>query len=398
MKVLLIQPAPPFPSFGDALPFGLASIASFLRKERMDVALVDLGKESLPSDFVPNVVGIGASTPYSKNAVFCSKKVKKLFPHAKIVFGGPHFTAIPENAFPYADAVIRGDGELAMLDICYNGISERVVNGTPIENLDDIPLPDKDLLDCIYKGRKTRLHIVGARGCPFDCVFCAEHSKAVRYHSVDYFIENLRVLAQRYHNDIFISDDIFTLNKERAAEICGKIIRMQLGLRLRVFGHINCFDKDLLLLMKQAGVHTISYGIESGNNNILRLINKKFTVDETRRVVRETLETGINVDCLYMIGNVSETEETVADTVAFALQASKERWCSFAIPFPGTKFYEVAEQYGTILTKDWDKYTNQNIAYVPYGLTKRYMRRARDTIVGGADRSLLAKIRRRLRF
>ena len=340
MNVLLVQPAPPFPSFGDALPIGLASIASFLRKENINVRMIDLGKQDIPLDFIPDIVGIGASTPYSKNAVFCSKKVRKLFPHSKIVFGGHHFTAVPEDAFPYADAVVRGDGELAMLDICYNGISERIVNGTPIENLDDIPLPDEDLLYCIYKGRKTRLHIVGARGCPFNCVFCAEHSKVVRYHSVDYFVENLQILAQRYHNNIFISDDIFTLNKVRATEICEKILRMQLDLRLRVFGHINCFDKDLLLLMKQAGVHTVSYGIESGNNNILRLINKKFTVEQASEVIKKTAETGINVNCLYMVGNIGETEETVADTVAFALRASKERWCSFALPFPGSKFSE----------------------------------------------------------
>ena len=398
MKVLLIQPAPPFSNFGDSLPLGLACLASYLRKERIDVRMVDLGKQALPGDFVPDIVGIGASTPYFRNAISCSKRAKKLFPRAKIVFGGHHFTARPEDAFPYADAVVKGEGEQAMLDICRGGICERIVSGKPIEELDDIPLPDEDLLDCIYKGRGTRLHIVGARGCPYHCVFCAEHSKVIRYHSVDYFVENLKILARRYHNDIFISDDIFTLNKARAAQICEKIIGLKLDIRLLVFGHIQCFDRDLLLIMKRAGVHTVSYGIESGNNEILKLINKKFTAEEAREVIQKTAEIGIDVNCLYMVGNIGETEKTIDDTVAFAMKASKKRWCSFAIPFPGTEFYSVGRQHGRIASRNWNKYTNQNIVYVPRGLTKRYMRKARDTIVGWPDTSLGARIRRRLRL
>ena len=85
MNLLLIQPAPPFPELGDALPLGLVSITSFLRKEKIDVRLIDLGKEDIPRDFIPDVVGIGAATPYFNNALFTSKRIKKLFPGAKIV-------------------------------------------------------------------------------------------------------------------------------------------------------------------------------------------------------------------------------------------------------------------------------------------------------------------------
>jgi radical SAM superfamily enzyme YgiQ (UPF0313 family) len=369
-----------------------------LRKENIEVRLVDLGKQALPSDYVPDVIGVGASTPYFKNAISFGKRARELFPHARIVFGGKHFTALPEDAFPYADAVVLGDGELAMLDICHNGITDQIIKGIPIDNLDDIPIPDEDLLDCIYKGRGTRLHIVGARGCPFDCTFCTEHSRKVRYHSVEYFVEYLHILPQRYHDEVFISDDIFTINKNRAARICEEIIRRQLNVRLRVFGHITSFDRELCLLMKQAGVHTLSYGIESGNNDILKLINKRFTVEQAEEVIRKTSETGIGVNCLYMVGNVGETQKTVADTVAFALRASEQRWCSFALPFPGSKFYEIAEQHGTLLTRDWDMYMNQNIVYVPRGLTKEYMQRARDTIVGWTKLSLVDKARKKLRF
>lgn len=162
--------------------------------------------------------------PYSKNAILSSQNIRKLFPHSKIIFGGHHFTALPEEAFPHADAVVRGEGERAMLEICHNGISDRIITSAPIENLDDIPIPDDDLLDCIYKDRKGRLHVVGARGCPFNCVFCAEHSKHIRYHSVDYFVEYVQILSKRYNNNIMIADDIFTIKKDRSQKICEKII------------------------------------------------------------------------------------------------------------------------------------------------------------------------------
>jgi len=398
LNVLLIQPAPKDVSIGDALPIGLASIASFLRKHGINVKLVDLGKQRLTKDFIPEVVGIGASTPYAKNALKTSKKVRKYFPQAKVVMGGHHFSALPDEAFPYADAVIRGEGEMAMLDICREGIKEKIVTGKLIQDLDDIPMFDEDLLDIIYKGRETRLHIVGARGCPFNCVFCSEHTKQIRYHSVDYFVDYLEILAKRYHNNIFISDDVFTVNVERSTRICEEILRRNLDLKLRVFGHITTFNKDLLLIMKKAGVHTVSYGIESGNDVILKLVDKKFTTEKALEVIRKTEEAGLTVNCLYMVGNIGETKETIADTVSFALKASKERWCSIAIPFPGTLFAEVADQYGTVLTKDWNKYTNQNTTYLPRNVTEKYMKQARDTIVGWESLSLLSRVKRKLGF
>ena len=400
MKVLLLQPAPPFPSFGDALPIGLACIASFLRREGMDVRLIDLGKQNLTADFVPDIIGIGASTPYFKRAVDCSRKVRSLFPKSRIIFGGPHVSAMPDDAFPYADCVIRGEGELAMLDVCRNGIRGQIMIGVSLKELDNIPLPSADLMDFLYANRSARLHVLGARGCPFNCVFCAEHTRTIRYHSVDYFVENLRVVAQRYHNDILVADDIFTINKERTSRICEEILRQGLNLRLSVFGHITCFDRDLLLLMKRAGVHTVSYGIESGNNDILKLINKKFTIERAEEIIRKTAETGMNVNCLYMVGNIGETKKTVADTVTFALRASHQRWCSFALPFPGSRFYEVAEQYGTVLTRDWSKYTNRNIVFVPYGMTEKDLREARDAIIGtgeGASSTVIWRWARALR-
>lgn len=380
-KVLLIQPPPPMPNFGNVLSLGLCSIAAFLRGQGIEARVVDLARHSLPEDWVPDIIGIGAATPYARKAIATAKDIRRLFPDARIVFGGHHFSAMPEDAFPHADAVVRGEGELAMLDICQQGIRHRVIKGTPLASIDDIPPFDDELMDALFAGRPGRLNIVGARGCPFSCVFCAEHTKKIRYQSVDRFVDTVERMARRYHNEIFISDDIFTLNKARSTEICEQFIARGLNLRLTVLGHVQCFDEDLLKLLKRAGVHTLSYGIESGNNEILKLINKKFRTEQAAEVIHRTAASGIMVNCLYMVGNIGETEETVADTVAFARTHSDVRWCSYALPFPGTQFHKVADKYGTVLTRDWEMYTNQNVVFIPQGLTEATMRTARDAIV-----------------
>lgn len=396
MNVLLLQPPPPIADPGDALPIGLASIASYLRKNNINADIIDLGKCDLNKDRIPDIVGIGASTPYAKNAVKLCERIRKIYPDAKIVLGGHHFTALPEEGLPHADAVVKGEGEIAMLDICLNGIKDEIVMGKPLAELDLVPVFTEDILDTIYKGRSARLHVIGSRGCPYSCVFCAEHSEKVRYNSADHFLESLRKISKRYHSDIFISDDLFTVNKERAIEICERIIKEDLNLKLRVFSHVNCFDREVLLVMKRAGVHTVSYGIESGNDDILKLLNKTFTTSQALEVIKKTEETGLKANCLYMVGNIGETKQTIKDTVLFSQKAGSQRWCSFAIPFPGTEFYKRAGEYGTILTKDWDKYTNRHIVYLPEGVSKSYMKKARNCIVPYADDSITARIRNRL--
>lgn len=241
---------------------------------------------------------------------------------------------------------------------------------------------DTEFFDLLYKGRRVRLHVVGSRGCSFNCTFCAEHSHKIRSHSAKYFVDYLQIVSERYHNNIFISDDIFCVDKERTAEICELIMERKLDLRLRVFGHINLFDSKLFQLMKKAGVETMSYGIESGNNEILKNINKNFTVEKAEKAIEKTKENRFDVNLLYMVGNIGETEKTISDTIAFSRRNDTGfRWCSFAIPFPGTVFYKNAKENGTITITDWDSYNNQTIVYIPNGLTAEFLIKARNAIM-----------------
>lgn len=368
--------------WGDAFPFGLVSIAMYLRRHKNEVKVIDLMKQKIPENYFPDVIGIGGSTPYVKNAIECCKEMRAKFPKAKIILGGPHFSALPDEGTPYADVVVIGPGEKAFLEICKNGVTTPIVYGEYIDNLDDIPMPEIDLLDLLYKGRVSRLHVVGQRGCPFNCTFCAEHSHKIRSHSTKYFVDYLQIVSEIYHNDIFISDDIFCIDKERTTEICELIIKRKLDLRLNIFGHINLFNPELFQLMKKAGVKKINYGIESGNNEILKSINKHFTIEKAEKVIKETKGMGFNVSLDYMVGNIGETEKTISDTIAFYKRNDTGfQWCSFAIPFPGTVFYKNAKESGIITTTDWDNYNNQTVIYIPNGLTAEFLIKARNAIM-----------------
>lgn len=357
------------------------SIASFLRKHKIKTRVADLGKELLPWEFRPDIVGIGATTPYYLNAIRVCREVRQKIPHVKIVLGGSHFTASPEDAPPEADAVVSGEGEKAMLQICLEGIKDRLIQGESLDNLDRIPIESEDLLDVLYKGRQARLHVLGARGCPFSCAFCAEHSRKIRLHSVEYLFEKLKLIVRKYHNLIFFSDDIFTLNKQWAYDLCESILRAKLKLRFFANGHIRYFDRNLLIQMKKTGLERLCYGIESGNQEILKLIRKGFTVEEAEETIARTRETGIEMNLLYMVGNMGETQQTIQDTVDFALSHNTQKWCSYAIPFPGTEFRRQAVLYGKIVSHDYDLYTNDHINYLPHGVSAEFLENARNKIL-----------------
>ena len=380
-RVLLLQPPPPSAFFSDSLPLGLTAIASFLRKHGFKTDVLDLGKSPLPEKIRPDIIGIGASTPFFKNSIKLCKEIRRKFPDTLLILGGPHFTACPEDAPSEADAVVVGEGETAMLTICREGIRGKRIEEQRIETLDEIPIEDEDLQDVLYKGRQARLHILGSRGCPFSCAFCAEHSRRIRLHSPEYVVENVKRITSRYHNTVLFGDDIFTLERNWAATICESLLREKVKLKFYANGHVRHFDRELLRLMKKAGLTRLSYGIESGSNQVLKLIKKRFTVEIAEETIARTEEAGIDLNLLYMVGNIGDTESTISDTVKFALHHNTQKWCSYAVPFPGTEFRTKAARYGTILSSDFDNYNNSSINYLPHGVSAEYLQQARNAIL-----------------
>ncbi|MHC4474188.1 MAG: B12-binding domain-containing radical SAM protein [Planctomycetota bacterium] len=400
-------------SIGATLPcLGLLMLGAVLRKAGHRVRIVDASAQSLNLDqtltqikrFRPDIVGLSAVTPSILKTVSLATTIKNIYPLVTTIIGGPHFTAIPEQTltdYPVFDYGVIGEGEATIVDLIEalsaNRIPSQVPgvafreNGKvrfgpprpPIKDLDSMPFPAWDLLDgfpseyhpALFKYRKSpSTHIVSARGCPNECVFCdtSVFGRQMRFHSPDYVLEMVNYLVKKFKiKEIVFEDDQFLVKKERVTKICEGLLKAELGVSWCCSGRVNSVnDLGLLKLMKHSGCWQISYGIESASQKVLDFAKKAITVDQIERAVRLTHQAGILSKGYFIFGLPYETEETIENTIHFAKRIPLTDISVFMLtPFPGSEMYDIAKQYGTT-EKDFEKMNILNVVYVPNGLSK----------------------------
>ncbi|MDD5492724.1 MAG: radical SAM protein, partial [bacterium] len=183
-------------------------------------------------------------------------------------------------------------------------------------------------------------NIIAGRGCPFDCNYCSRIFHGVRLRSIDNIIAEIIWLKERYGIEgVFFCDDTLTVKKERVYELCDKI--QPLGLRWNCQGRVNNVDLEMLRRMKAAGCTAVGYGIESGSQKILNNMNKKATVEQAERALKNTVRAGLYPIVQVMFGYPGETRETLNETVAFFKRADNPGDdLSPVTPLPGTKLWQ----------------------------------------------------------
>lgn len=397
MRVLLINPRLPN-SRMLWIPLGLACIAAYLRKNGIEVKIADNNLEKfnirslsrLLREYAPDIVGTGGMTVQCTDAMEIGRLVKSIDKNVRLVYGGVHFTFKPDDGLRYGDLCVIGEGEQIFLELCKEGDlfgTERgtIGPGPLVEDLDMIPYPAYDLLemdrynDSSITGEKA-MGIMTGRGCPYNCVFCASpqlYGRRVRYHSLDYVISHVKYLTENYGiKNLEIVDDTFTLSKKRVLDFCDRIEENGFELNMSCLTHVRNADYELFRRMKEVGFSLVSFGIESGNDRILQMINKGSTCDDARKAIMLAKEAGLDTGCLFMVGNIGENESTIFDSINFAREinppnSNSERyvaynWFQFATPFPGSRFYEIADQYGRVLSRDWSEYVpHERPVFVP---------------------------------
>lgn len=242
-----------------------------------------------------------------------------------------------------------------------------------IENLDALPLPYYTLIEDIihlYTAPEPSIalpsiEIMCSRGCPYNCTFCSSPiswGRKTTFRSVDSIIEEIKYLKKTINvKEIFFQDDTFNLNHKWFYELCNKIIEE--GLNKDVFYKTpfrlnkNLLNLDILKLAKKANFWMIFYGVESGNEEMLKNMNKNLTVKEIKRGFKLTRKAGLASLASFMIGNIGETEKTVNDSIKL-IKKIKPDYGGFAItaPFPGTKLYDYAQEKNFILNDNFKEY------------------------------------------
>lgn len=371
-------------------PLGLAYIASYIEKTGAKVRIIDMQVEFEPFEEIakkitekPDFIGITAVTTIINDAMGIVKICRRYFPGSKIVMGGVHPTFTPDEILgdQNVDYVIRGEGEESFRKLIsgekeenITGLSYRKNSGIVhnpdselIKNLDTLPMPAYHLLQVkrytpslgSYK-RLPAISMITSRGCPGKCTYCfgSYLGGRIRMHSARYIIEEIKMLQKNYGiREIAFYDDTFTAFKKIVHEFCETVIRKKTDITWVCFARIDFIEEEMLKLMKRAGCHQVLYGIESGNEEILKSIGKTAPLSKAKDAVEMTKKAGIECRTSFMLGNPGETEETLKQTIDFSIKLDADlAMYNVTTPFPGTKMYKWADENGYLMTKDWSKY------------------------------------------
>jgi len=221
-----------------------------------------------------------------------------------------------------------------------------------ISDLDDMPIPMHELLPLqkyrmpLIKGAFT--FIVTSRGCPAGCTYCIKHVSyqySARIRSPKLIMEEMWQLKKLGINNIHMYADLFTVNREQVIELCQLMIAEKIDLHWTSNSRVDYVDEEMLTLMGKAGCRLISWGIESGNEQILKHARKGAYPDKAERALRWAKKAGIMNWGYFIIGLPGETEATIRQTINFAKKLPLDiALFHVAAPYPGTPFFfEVVE-------------------------------------------------------
>lgn len=328
--------------------------------------------------FSPDVIGFPCTTGAHIWALDFAGKARKRT-GAVILFGGAHATYFPEIINePQVDAICRGEGEYAVLDLadkidsgkdisdtlnCWVKKDGRVVrNGQRplVENLDDLPFPDRDLYVRKYPYLdRTQKAFIGGRGCPFDCTFCFNHAliklyqgkgKAVRYRSVENLIAEIKEVRQRYRlKTVYLQDDTFIINKKWVSRFVSVYPR-EVGLPFVCLIRADLADEETIRGLAGAGCKNVFFGVETGGEDLRNtLLKKKVTDEEIRKAAGLLKRYRISFRTYNILGLPGETYEDALRTVSLNAEIGTDYpWCSLFHPFPGTELAEYAREKGLL--------------------------------------------------
>lgn len=373
-------------------PQGLAVLAACIEQKGFSVKILDTSAEKLALEDMkphlekyyttPKFIGLTASTVTVSNAYAVSRICKKLWPDAKIIFGGVHASSKPEEPLKnnVADVVIRGEAEYAFVDfikglplpqikgLTYLGEGGVIVHNPegPLVDLDTLPLPAYHLLPIekyypavgSYK-RLPVMSIVTSRGCPGKCTFCYQpFGTALRQRSPRKIADEIKYLVEKWGiKEICFYDDNFTTFKKGTRELCNILLNEKIDITWICFARVDWIDLDLLKLMKKSGCHQILFGAESANQEILNNLRKNITPDKVRAAVKAAKEAGIDCRVTFLFGSPGETEETMKQTIDFALELDPDiALFNIVSPNPGTQMYDWAVKNNYLSMRQWDDY------------------------------------------
>jgi len=418
VRVLLVNAAT-FGSHLKAVPLGLLYIISNCARRGVDFDFLDgalfaerraLHDEIMRRDF--DVIGVSAMTHNFPEALRIADLVHTHRPRTHVVIGGSHASTVPAAAARQAPGslVVAGEGEVAfarLLDalegggdlarvpgLCRAGAGGVECNPPElVEDLDSLETPAWDRVRLedytegahgLYFKRRPFAPLVTSRGCPFHCSFCAKSAltgETWRARSPENVLDEIQMLTREYAvREIHFEDDNIALDEGRLVEICRGLTDRGIDVTWKCPHGIYAshLDESTFELMARSGCYSLSFGIESGNREILARAGKKSTPEETARAVRAARRAGIRCVGFFIFGLEGETPRTVRETIDFAkslpLDAAQFNLC---VPFMGTPIRERYLELGYIADGRLEAFDVDHAVVSLPGLAARQLKRLR---------------------
>lgn len=373
--ILYIPPSPWLISDTVELPLGILYLASWIRKEGHIVEIVDMSNNGEFKIYDADFYGIGFTTPQIKYAVDILRNIKKNRPESEVLAGGPHATAMPNQMIELGfDAVIRGEGEIAISDILKNGITRKIYEFSTIKDINTLPFPAWDLIEMetyvsnigvvSYMNNGNReINVMATRGCTGKCSYCTKYKGSLRWRNIDNIIEEIIMLKDKYKvNRIFFVDDNIVIKKKFLYELCSEM--RKLNIPWHCLGRADQVDTDSCLEMKRSGCMGIDFGIESGSQRILDIINKGTTVEKQAQGIISASKAGLKIRAQFMVGLPGEMDEDHEKNIQFIEENNKyvSKWGIHTfVPFPTCDIWENPEKYNYKINTELDFSNYQTI-------------------------------------
>ena len=387
MKVLLVS-ANTEQLIMQAMPLGLACVAEAVKNAGHDVSLLDLLFETGANaalkkaieEFRPDCLGISVRNIDDQNMAapeFFLDKVKEVVTvcressNAPIVLGGPGYSIFPESVLAYLDADfgIAGEGELAfpaLLTCLQNNVDPAAIPGLysrehgphqlkkSCNNLDKLTLPEASLLsESVSRDHETWIPVQTRRGCVQKCSYCSTSTiegSILRQRAPEVVAAWLESWIKAGHANFFFVDNTFNIPLAYAKSICRQILERKLDMHWQAIIYPKNVDEELVELMAATGCRQISLGFESGSEQMLKNLNKQFTLKDVRTTSAMFADHGIERMGFLLLGGPGETMESVEESLAFAesLKLETLRLTAGIRIYPDTQLAETAKKKGYI--------------------------------------------------
>jgi radical SAM superfamily enzyme YgiQ (UPF0313 family) len=348
-------------------------------------------------------IGLTSTTVCFSRTVHIAQEFKKAFPNVKIMLGGAHVSAVPKHAmsFDCFDYGIIGEGEITTLELLQcienNGDIDSVdglvykkdgnITFTNkrklIKHLDELPFPARHLVKDIHSYVPTLCdystlpvtNIITSRGCPALCTFCSHAVFGITYRerSAQNIFEEIKEVITKYHiREIHFNDDTFLINKKRIYELFELCKQAKLKFSWSCFSRVNNVNYEFLKFLKQNGCWHIAFGIESGDEQVLKDIKKQISLEMASQVINWCHKLGIKTKGHFIVGHPTDTIESIDRTIKYALTTPfSDVVVTVSTPMPGS------EQFDTLIKEedhnklDYNKFNSWLSIVEPKGISRR---------------------------